>query len=119
MIDKKALIKKEKTSILHKIRSFLRSFFGAKHTDSSINIVDSNNRFRKEFEDERRILVIQEKYEKGTITEDDISNEDKQKLVQLYQKQISDLEVDIEMHKRELEMYRKNILCAKSKIENN
>ena len=119
MIEKKSLVKKGKTTILHRILNYFKSIFCEKENDSSAHIFDTNNNLRDKFEDERRILVLQKKYEKGTITEDVISTEDKQKLIQLYKKQISDLELNVEIHKRELEMYRKKILCAKSKIENN
>lgn len=45
------------------------------------------------------ILRLQEKYENGLIKEKDISEEDKKKLIELYQKQNEELEKELNKYK--------------------
>ena len=45
------------------------------------------------------ILRLQEKYENGLIKENDISEEDKKKLIELYQKQNEELEKELNKYK--------------------
>lgn len=45
------------------------------------------------------ILRLQEKYENGIIKEKDISEEDKKKLIELYQKQNEELEKELNRYK--------------------
>lgn len=45
------------------------------------------------------ILRLQEKYENGIIKEKDISEEDKKKLIELYQKQNEELEKELNKYK--------------------
>lgn len=45
------------------------------------------------------ILRLQEKYENGLIKEKDISEEDKKKLIELYQKQNEELEKELNRYK--------------------
>lgn len=45
------------------------------------------------------VLRLQEKYENGLIKEKDISEEDKKKLIELYQKQNEELEKELNKYK--------------------
>lgn len=116
MLENNSLIKNEKISFWNKIKTFFKGIFGNKEKNSTIDKPVTDNNLRKEFEEEKRILNIQERYEKGELQEELISEEDKQKLMQLYKKQIHTLETNVENYKRELECYRTKILEVKNNI---
>ena len=67
-----------------------------------------------EFEEKNRILKLQNDYENGIIKEDELSEEQKEELMNLYNEQIRNLEEEILRDKVELKMYKQKI---KNKME--
>lgn len=62
------------------------------------------------------LLELQKNYEQGTIKEEDLSQEEKDSLIELYEKQIEDLQNDIDDNKRAFEMYKEKIVNIRKKI---
>lgn len=56
----------------------------------------------KNDEDELKILKLQQDYKAGSILEQDMTDEEHKKLIELYKKQNSDLEEEIEIRKKKL-----------------
>lgn len=69
----------------------------------------------KDFEEKRKILVIQERYEKGLIKEEELLPEVKEKLIALYKEQINTIKTNIDIHKNNLKYYKDEILKMKNK----
>ena len=67
-----------------------------------------------EFEEKNRLLKLQNDYENGIIKEDELSEEQKEELMNLYNEQIRNLEEEILRDKVELKMYKQKI---KNKME--
>lgn len=74
------------------------------------------NEFKKEIEEQRRILVLQRELEQGKIKEKELSEYEIKKLKKLYKNQISSIETDIEMYKKTLIYYKKKIIALRKKI---
>ena len=68
-----------------------------------------NNIVVKQDENERRLLQLQKAYKSGKIQEEDISQEDKEKLIVLYKKQNSELKETIKNEKKEIRKILKSI----------
>jgi len=62
------------------------------------------------------LLELQKSFEEGTIKEDDLSKEEKNRLIELYEKQIEDLQKDIDDNKRAFEIYREKIVKIRKKM---
>ena len=110
-------------NIIQKIKRFFEKIFNKlKYQENSDNEEKkeySKKDFRKEIvikqdEEKLRILKIQEDYKNGLIEEEDISKEDYQKLLELYDEQNQKINEDIEKDKIEI----KNML-EKLKKHNN
>jgi len=69
-------------------------------------------------ESEKELLDLQNRYESGKLKEEDMSEEQKNKLIQIYQKQIGDLERDIEKNKKAMSEYKEKILKVRKKMNN-
>jgi len=69
-------------------------------------------------ESEKELLDLQNRYESGKLKEEDMSEEQKNKLIQIYQKQIGDLERDIEKNKKVMSEYKEKILKVRKKMNN-
>ena len=67
-----------------------------------------------EFEEKNRILKLQNDYENGIIKDNELSEEQKEELMNLYDEQIKNLEEEILRDKVELKMYKQKI---KNKME--
>lgn len=104
MIKEKGMVR-YKESIINKLKSFLRRiFYKVKYQENEK--YNQNNDFRKEIEikpdeEKLRILKLQEDYEKGLIEEIDISKEDYEKLLILYDEQNKKIEEEIEKERIE------------------
>lgn len=61
-----------------------------------------NNIVIKQDEEEQRLLQLQRAYKSGKIQEENISQEDKEKLIVLYKKQNSELKETIKNEKKEI-----------------
>lgn len=70
----------------------------------------------EKLKEEREILKLQQKYDAGKITEDDLQEEEKEKLIVLYKKQIETLEMDIAINKKKLENYKNKIIRIKKRL---
>lgn len=82
------LIKKETLNMFEKIITFLKKAFYKNPEDKVIkkNKVIHNNMIQ-ELKDEQKILELQENYEKGLLLEEDLTDFQKESLINLYTKQ--------------------------------
>lgn len=69
----------------------------------------------EELEEQRKILELQKKYEAGIIKEEELTEEEKEKLIDLLNQQIETLERNIESYKQTLRGYRDKILEIRKK----
>lgn len=125
--QEKNLIEKSEENIFAKIKSFLKKFFRKKELETS-SIVDENiememeksNAFRdtlKDFENvENNVFELQRRYRKGEIADSDLTQEQINKLCQLYDSQIADLKRNIISKEQQLAKYKNN---NKQRIEEN
>ena len=60
-----------------------------------------------------KILDLQRKFEKGLIKESELSEEEKEKLIELYKEQIKSLCEDIKNNNMEIEKYKREIAKMK------
>lgn len=101
-----------KASIIGKIKKFFRKLFQKlkygenNHNEENI-IYNEEKDFKKEIEikqneEKLRILKLQEEYKKGLIEEENISKEDYQKLLDLYDEQNKKIKEEIERDKIEV-----------------
>lgn len=119
--QEKNLIKNEKVSFFGKIKNFFTKIFKKKAEEvveeKEINPND-NNEFKeyiKKTEDEEtRLLELQERYRKGEIAENDLTEEQIDALCDLYDKQIEELRKSIEIKEQKIEEYKR-----KSQEKNN
>ena len=97
-------IKKEDGNIFAKIKTFFKTLFKLNNNVPNYNYVVEqgdvmsikNNDFTssikiEENNEEKELLKLQEKFEQGIIQEEDLSQEQVDKLEQLYNKQIEEL----------------------------
>lgn len=112
--QEKNLIKNEKVSFFGKIKNFFTKIFKKKAEEvveeKEINPND-NNEFKeyiKKTEDEEtRLLELQERYRKGEIAENDLTEEQIDALCDLYDKQIEELRKSIEIKEQKIEEYKR------------
>lgn len=123
--QEKSLVQVNENSIFYKIKSFFRNLF---HKDKEIeinipietisndNIVKNENN-KSEFierlktiEDEDTLLLkLQKQYRSGKIKEEDLTEEQKNSLCVLYDRQIADLRKSNEIRKNKLLQYKKKL----------
>lgn len=121
-IQEKLLVQINENSIFYKIKSFFKNLF---HKDKKIeeNIVNEENTKNntkieeKESEflesiknienEETKLLKIQKQFRNGEIKEDDLTEEQKKSLYDLYDKQIVNLRKSNEFRKNKILQYRK------------
>ena len=65
--------------------------------------------FIRGLQENRKILELQRKFEKGLIKESELSEEEKEKLIELYKEQIKSLCEDIKNNNMEIEKYKREI----------
>lgn len=65
--------------------------------------------FIKGLQESGKILELQRKFEKGLIKESELSEEEKEKLIELYKEQIKSLCEDIKNNNMEIEKYKREI----------
>ena len=63
-----------------------------------------------------KLLEIQKSFENGTIKEEDLSEEEKNSLIELYKQQIEDLQRNIDNNKRSFNMYKEKIISLRNKM---
>ena len=121
-MEEKSLINKENKNLFEKIRNFFRSLFHKSKEDTkakksldikqetATNIID-------EFKDKQTIVKLQQDYENGKIAEEDMDENEKQKLLELYKEQIKTLNDNINAYKNSLQGYKEKIVAIR-KTEN-
>jgi hypothetical protein len=97
-----------KENIFTKISNFIKKLFSRKKEyieeridEKSINHNQQKNYFIdniliKEDEEEKRLKILQLRYDNGEIDEEDISDEDMDKLIEMYEKETEELNAETE-----------------------
>lgn len=116
--EKNLIEKNENNNIFIKIKNFFRNIFYKKN-DNSIKqtkeIVteetDNNYSFKSYIKrtesEETKLLDLQNRYRKGEIADDDLTQEQINSLCMLYDRQIEDLKRTIEAKKQQISKYKK------------
>ena len=73
----------------------------------------------EEFEEKNKVLKLQKDYETGKILEEELTTEQKEKLLKLYNEQIKEFEEEIARTKVALKMYKKSISEKMDKLKKN
>ena len=68
--------------------------------------------------EKEKILNLQEQYELGKTAKEEMSKEEKRNLIDLYNEQIKDFQVNLEYYKSTLNSYKNKILVLKNKLSN-
>lgn len=110
--------------IIYKIKSFFKNLFKkkeqlAEETSAEVSSMDEKSAFEesivvKKDEEKERILELQRRFREGKLNPEDVTEEDIDKLTELYNEQIEDLNKKIEEDtaiiekcNREIEEYKK------------
>ena len=98
-----------KKSIFRKISEFFKKIFLKKEVLPKEVIItnEKNNNFLeniqiKEDKEKIRLIQLKQQYEKGEIDEEEISDEDVDKLCELYKKETDELNADTERRKNHI-----------------
>ena len=127
--EEKEIVKVNENSIFYKIKMFFKKIFKKKEENSAVkeeaktikpNASEESNNQQSEFmisvktieDDETRLLKLQKQYRNGEIKEEDMTEEQVQKLCDLYDRQISELEKSNEARKKKLLEYRRKMKKA-------
>ena len=119
--DEKHLINDNKKGIFNKIKIFLMKLFRKSKKDlkGDSSKIDKNtkkesfvNSIKIEESEEKELLRLQEQYRKGKIKEEDLSKEQIDKLCDLYDRQIENLQKEINIRKQEILEYVKKMITA-------
>lgn len=101
---------KYKYSFWNKIKNFMSKILKKDIVEEAVieNVYESQNlksELRKENEDREKLLDLQKAFEKGLISEEDMSVEEKAKIENLYDEQIEEL--DIKIREKQVELNQK------------
>lgn len=115
--------KQENLSIWKRIVSFIKRIFGI----NDVLLIDSPKEEEyavrentiEELANQYKIISLQKDYESGVIKEEELSDYEKESLMELYKKQVETLEINIAIKKQELLSYKEKILKAKQKLSLN
>ena len=106
-------------SIFRKISEFFKKIFSKKEVLSKEVIItnEKNNNFLeniqiKEDKEELKLLQLKQQYENGEIDEEEISDEDVDKLCELYKKETDELNADTERRKNHIAQMLKELKNA-------
>jgi len=116
----KMLVQVDENSIFYKIKKFFKNLFHKKttaittrETQETVDNEQRRNSFMdtiKKIEDEdTELLKLQKQYRAGEIQEKNLTDEQKDSLCKLYDKQIAELKRLNEMRKQRLLNYRKKL----------
>ena len=75
----------------------------------ALPVIMKKDGFIRGLQESRKILELQRKFEKGLIKESELSEEEKEKLIELYKEQIKSLCEDIKNNNMEIEKYKREI----------
>ena len=105
-----------KKSIFRKISEFFKKIFSKKEVLNQEVIItnEKNNNFLeniqiKEDKEKIRLIQLKQQYENGEIDEEEISDEDIDKLCELYKKETDKLNVDTERRKNHIAQMLKEL----------
>lgn len=122
--QEKSLVQVNEKSIFYKIKSFFRNLFSKnikieenivsdENTNNNTKIEEKKSEFLesiKNIENEETILLkLQKQYRNGEIKEEDLTEEQKKSLYDLYDKQIANLKKSNEFRKNKILQYRKTL----------
>lgn len=108
--------------IIYKIKNFFKSLFKKKEVENvevQNEVTEEKNTFEesiaiKRDEEKERILELQKRFKEGKLNPEDVTEEDIDKLTELYNEQIAELNKQIEQDtaiiekcNREIEEYKK------------
>lgn len=117
--EKNLIEKKEKMNLFGKIKNFFKNLFSKKQVEvvEEKNVIkETNNEFKESIkmaeDEEIKLLELQERYRRGEIAENDLTDEQIEALCDLYDKQIEEL-------KESIRIKEEKIAERKRKIENN
>lgn len=114
---------RENLSIWKRIVSFVKSIIGINDT----LLIDSPEEDKytvrentiEELSNQYKIMQLQKDYESGVVKEEELSSYEKDRLMELYKKQVETLEINIAIKQQELLSYKEKILKAKQKMSLN
>ena len=113
------LLKIKEVSILKKISIFFKNIFHKKQKFEEYNSkpheIKQENSVISEFKENRKIMDLQKQYETSIINEEDLTEEEKEKLIELYKEQISTIKDNIQTELKKLEFYKQKIIIAREK----
>lgn len=112
---------RNKENIFERLIRFMKRIFLKKEEQAVFKTEEQvlkDNSFISSIKQDGEILSLQESFKRGEIKESNLTEEQKNKLIDLYKKQISELKQDIRNYDRDLEMYQEKILIAKRKLNN-
>lgn len=117
--QEKNLIEKKEKSIFGKIKNFFKNLFSKKQIEvnedkETVEVI--NDEFKESIkiteDEETKLLELQERYRRGEIAENDLTDEQIDALCDLYDKQIEEL-------KESIRIKEEKIAERKKRIENN
>lgn len=110
-----------KENFITKIRRFFFKIFNKDKAiqkkpqiETNINMQDNKSNFEetiiiKKNEEEEKLLQLQRSYKDGNILEDDIPNNEKEKLIELYKNQNQEIKNKIEQEQKEIRKLLDNL----------
>lgn len=116
--EKNLIEKKEDNNIFIRIKNFFRNIFSKKNdnlieqsketvTEETDNGYSFKSYIKRTENEETKILDLQNRYRKGEIADDDLTQEQINSLCMLYDRQIEDLKRTIEAKKQQISKYKK------------
>lgn len=122
--QEKKLMKKNENSIVYKIKRFFMKLFNKKDivvddVEEQQESTDENKSVFKESMkveelNKARVLEIQQKYRNGDISLEELTNEEIDKLCDLYDEQIEELKREIKSKSGAIEAYKKEYRLKKN-----
>ena len=85
-------------------------------TDSDTTVKENTI---EELSNQYKIMQLQKDYDSGVVKEEELSSYEKDRLMELYKKQVETLEINIAIKQQELLSYKEKILKAKQKLSLN
>lgn len=95
-------------TIFTKAKRILKSFFKKQENEMILNEVKYKNNFIEnitisENEEQKRLKELKKLYDNREIEEENISNEDIDKLIEMYNNEIKELKIDTKIRKNKIE----------------
>ena len=123
MESKERQMIKYKESIFHKIKNFFNKIFSKKNKEQiEVEVLDDNKNRNERFKEniiirknpeQQRILELKRKYDNEEISEDEISLEDMDSLINLYKEETKALNDDTEKRKRNIQVMLREMRRSK------